>query len=115
MQLCLWTSVKLLSVSFCFSLSDQALLVSDQFVVTFDGHLYELRGSCPLLLAQDVSAEPSFTLLLRSDPHNFLLIGLDNSTVSIQHNGQVRVNAGGSVNTRNTCWKSYLLCILRTK
>lgn len=84
----------MLSLSFYVSLSDQALLVADQFVVTFDGHLYELPGSCPLLLAQDVSAEPSFTLLLHSDPHSFLLIGMDNSTVNIQHNGQVSVNVG---------------------
>ncbi|XP_051279537.1 uncharacterized protein LOC127375918 isoform X2 [Dicentrarchus labrax] len=70
----------------------QALLVADQFVVTFDGHLYELPGSCPLLLAQDVSADPSFMLLLSSDSHNFLLIEMNNSTVNIQHNGQVKAN-----------------------
>ncbi len=69
-------------------------MVADQFVVTFDGHLYELPASCPLLLAQDVSADPSFTLLLGSDSQNLLLIGMNNSTVSIQHNGQVCVNAG---------------------
>ncbi|XP_070774929.1 uncharacterized protein [Enoplosus armatus] len=70
----------------------RALLVADQFVVTFDGHLVELRGSCPLLLAQDVSTDPSFTLLLSSDSHSFLLIGMSNSTISIQHNGQVKAN-----------------------
>uniref|UniRef100_UPI0037E98E19 uncharacterized protein n=1 Tax=Semicossyphus pulcher TaxID=241346 RepID=UPI0037E98E19 len=70
----------------------QALLVADQFVVTFDGHLYELPGSCPLLLAQDVSALSSFTLLLSSDPNTFLLIGMDNSTIHIQRNGQVKAN-----------------------
>ncbi|XP_035526364.1 uncharacterized protein LOC118334543 [Morone saxatilis] len=70
----------------------QALLVADQFVVTFDGHLYELPGSCPLLLAQDVSADPSFMLLLSSDSHNFLLIEMNNSTINIQHNGQVKAN-----------------------
>ncbi|XP_056277303.1 uncharacterized protein LOC130198189 [Pseudoliparis swirei] len=75
----------------------QALLVADQFVVTFDGHLYELPGSCPLLLAQDVSAEPSFTLLRTSDPHNFLLIGMNNSTINIQHNGQVTTNCNNAV------------------
>ncbi|XP_032388091.1 uncharacterized protein LOC116699543 isoform X2 [Etheostoma spectabile] len=64
----------------------QALLVADQFVVTFDGHLYELPGSCPLLLAQDVGAESLFTLLHTSD---FLLFKINNSTVTIQHNGQV--------------------------
>ncbi|XP_044075986.1 uncharacterized protein LOC122887130 [Siniperca chuatsi] len=75
----------------------RALLVADQFVVTFDGHLYELPGSCPLLLAQDVSADPSFTLLLSSDSHNFLLIGMNNSTIDIQHNGQVKANCNNAV------------------
>ncbi|XP_031710756.1 uncharacterized protein LOC116387634 isoform X2 [Anarrhichthys ocellatus] len=75
----------------------QALLVADQFVVTFDGHLYELPGSCPLLLAQDVSAEPSFTLLRSSDSHSFLLIGMNNSTINIQHNGQVKANCNNAV------------------
>lgn len=83
----------MMSLSFCVSLSDQALLVADQFVVTFDGHLYELPPSCALLLARDVSAEPSFTLLRYTD---FLLIEMNNSTVTIQHDGQVRVHAGDS-------------------
>lgn len=68
--------------------------MADQFVVTFDGHLYELPGSCPMLLAQDVSADPSFMLLLSSDSQNLLLIEMNNSTVNIQHNGQVGVNDG---------------------
>ncbi len=72
---------------------DQALLVADQFVVTFDGHLYELPRSCPLLLAQDVSTDPSFTLLLSADADNFLLVGMNNSTINIQRNGQVCVKA----------------------
>ncbi|XP_061654143.1 uncharacterized protein LOC133489262 isoform X2 [Phyllopteryx taeniolatus] len=75
----------------------QALLVADQFVVTFDGHLYELPGSYPLLLAQDTSADPSFTLLLNSHPHNLLLLRMNNSTVSIQRNGQVKVRCNNSV------------------
>lgn len=78
--------------SLCFRLfpTDQALLVSDQFVVTFDGNLYELPGSCPLLLAQDVSTDPSFTLLLSTDSQSLLLVQMDNSTINIQHSGQVR-------------------------
>ncbi|XP_059199744.1 uncharacterized protein LOC131979750 [Centropristis striata] len=75
----------------------QALLVAGQFVVTFDGHLYELPGSCPLLLAQDISAEPSFMLLRGSDLDHFLLIGINNSTVNIQHNGQVKANCNSVV------------------
>nr|XP_046265535.1 uncharacterized protein LOC124069998 [Scatophagus argus] len=74
----------------------QALLVADQFAVTFDGHLYELPGSCPLLLAQDVSADPAFTLLLNSDSHSFLLIRMSNSTINIQHNGQVKANCSSA-------------------
>lgn len=63
--------------------------MADQFAVTFDGHLRELPGSCPLLLAQDVGAEPSFTLLLNADSRSFLSIGLSDDTVSVQKNGQV--------------------------
>lgn len=63
--------------------------MADQFVVTFDGHLYELPRSCPLLLARDVNTEPSFTLLLTSHSQNFLLMEMNNSTISIQRNGQV--------------------------
>lgn len=83
-------------VSFRVRLSptDQALLVADQFAVTFDGHLRELPGSCPLLLAQDVGADPSFTLLLNADSHSFLLIGLNEDTVSVQKNGQVLLPVG---------------------
>ncbi|KAE8291162.1 hypothetical protein D5F01_LYC10756 [Larimichthys crocea] len=74
----------------------EALLVADQFVVTFDGHLYELPSSCPLLLAQDIRSDPSFTLLLTSDSHNFLLVEMNNSTVNIQHNGQVKANCNNA-------------------
>ncbi|XP_039999666.1 uncharacterized protein LOC120798939 [Xiphias gladius] len=72
----------------------EALLVADQFIVTFDGHLYELPGSCPLLLARDVSTDASFTLLLNSDSQSFLLIELNNSTINLQHSGQVCANVG---------------------
>ncbi|KAM4551263.1 uncharacterized protein PAE49_015110 isoform 2-T2 [Odontesthes bonariensis] len=75
----------------------QALLVADQFVVTFDGHLYELPGSCPLLLAQDVSSDPSFTLMLNRDSQSFLLIHMNNSTIDIQHSGQVKADCNNSV------------------
>ncbi|XP_029929860.1 uncharacterized protein LOC115374855 [Myripristis murdjan] len=72
----------------------QALLVADQFAVSFDGHLYELPGSCPILLARDVAHNPSFTLLLSSDSNSrrFLVVGMNNSSISIQQNGQVKVN-----------------------
>ncbi|XP_030608355.1 uncharacterized protein LOC115796202 [Archocentrus centrarchus] len=74
----------------------QALLVADQFVVTFDGHLYELPGSCPLLLAQDVSPEPSFTLLLGTDAQDLLLIQMNNHTINIQRDGQVKADCSSS-------------------
>lgn len=74
---------------FFFPNVDQALLVSDQFVVTFDGHLYELPSSCPLVLAQDTSAEPSFTVLLSSGSPELLLVEMNNSTFNILQNGQV--------------------------
>lgn len=63
--------------------------MADQLVVTFDGRLRELPDSCALLLAQDVSAKPSFTLLLHADAQSYILLGLNNDTVSIQKNGQV--------------------------
>ncbi|XP_042083292.1 uncharacterized protein LOC102293428 [Haplochromis burtoni] len=75
----------------------QALLVADQFVVTFDGHLYELPGSCPLLLARDVGRDPSFTLLLGTDTQKLLLIQMNNHTISVQRNGQVRTDCSGAV------------------
>ncbi|XP_070700951.1 uncharacterized protein [Pempheris klunzingeri] len=75
----------------------QALLVADQFVVTFDGHLYELPGSCPLLLTQDISSDLSFTLLRSSDSHTLLLVEMNNSTINIQHNGQVKANCNNAL------------------
>lgn len=68
--------------------------MSDQFAVTFDGHLHELPGSCPLLLAQDVGNEPSFTLLLKPDSHSLLKLWLKNSTIDVQADGQVCHNRG---------------------
>ncbi|XP_035276169.1 uncharacterized protein LOC118228818 isoform X3 [Anguilla anguilla] len=71
----------------------QALLVSNQFVVSFDGHLYEIPGRCALLLAHDVVQE-SFTVLLSPDmtPQRLLLVEMGNTTVSIFPEGQVEVN-----------------------
>lgn len=86
--------------------ADRALLVADQFAVTFDGHLRELPGSCPLLLARDVGADPSFTLLLNADSQSFLLIGLGDDAVSVQKNGQVLPHVSRrSVRIRVCCSK----------
>uniref|UniRef100_A0AAV2JUM6 Vitellogenin n=1 Tax=Knipowitschia caucasica TaxID=637954 RepID=A0AAV2JUM6_KNICA len=70
----------------------QALVVSDQFVVTFDNHIFELPRSCPLLLARGVSVDALFTLMLNPNPKSFLLIEMNNNNISIQLNGQVKVN-----------------------
>ncbi|KAG7456895.1 hypothetical protein MATL_G00240760 [Megalops atlanticus] len=71
----------------------QALLVSDQFAVSFDGRLYELPGRCALLLAHD-AAHDSFTVLLSPDtmPQRTLLVEMGNTTVSISPEGQVETN-----------------------
>ncbi|XP_036072052.1 uncharacterized protein LOC112147563 isoform X1 [Oryzias melastigma] len=76
----------------------QALLVANQFVVTFDGHVFELPGSCLLLLAQDSRLiHPSFTLLISADPESLLLIHTNNHTIHIHRNGQVKVDCSKSV------------------
>ncbi|XP_029560066.1 uncharacterized protein LOC115156670 isoform X1 [Salmo trutta] len=72
----------------------EALLVANQFVVSFDGHLYELPGPCPVILAHDVTQDESFTVLLGSDSSSqrTLLVRMNNSTVAIHHNGEVKFN-----------------------
>ncbi|XP_061587434.1 uncharacterized protein LOC133452231 [Cololabis saira] len=75
----------------------QALLVAGRFVVTFDGRLYELPSPCPLLLAQDVGSKRSFTLVLNSDSDTFLLVHLNNHTISMQHTGGVKVDCSNAV------------------
>lgn len=67
--------------------------------MTFDGHLHELPGSCPLLLAQDIGADPSFTLLLNPDSRSLLKLWLNNSTIDVQTDGQVCSNRGTGVSS----------------
>ncbi|XP_018586572.1 apolipophorins-like [Scleropages formosus] len=71
----------------------QALLVSDQFALSFDGRLYELPGRCPLLLARDLMGG-SFTMVLSPNtaPERTLLVEMSNTTVSISPHGQVEMN-----------------------
>ncbi|KAJ8274701.1 hypothetical protein COCON_G00093260 [Conger conger] len=70
----------------------QALFVSNQFVVSFDGHLYEIPGRCAHLLAHDV-VQDSFTVLSPDmAPQRMLLVEMGNTTVSISPEGQVEVN-----------------------
>ncbi|KAJ3594613.1 hypothetical protein NHX12_003920 [Muraenolepis orangiensis] len=71
----------------------QALLVADQYVVSFDGLLYQLPvGLCPVVLAQDRSKNAAFTLLLSPRPqsHHFLSLAMNGSTLSIFADGQVK-------------------------
>ncbi|XP_048844771.1 uncharacterized protein LOC125716487 [Brienomyrus brachyistius] len=71
----------------------QALLVSDQFAVSFNGRLYELPPRCALLLARD-AARGAFTVLLSPNggPQRSLLLEMSNVTVSIPSSGQVHIN-----------------------
>lgn len=79
--------------------------MANQFVVTFDGHVFELPGSCLLLLAQDSRLiHPSFTLLISADPESLLLIHTNNHTIHIHRNGQVC----------GFLWVSTCLCRSRT-
>ncbi|KAM9322405.1 uncharacterized protein KZ484_020619 [Pholidichthys leucotaenia] len=77
--------------------SHQAWLVADQFVVTFDGRLFELPGSCPLVLAKDLSPEASFLLLFNTDSQSLLQIQMYNNTISIQRSGQVKVDCNNMI------------------
>ncbi|KAJ8011260.1 hypothetical protein DPEC_G00056310 [Dallia pectoralis] len=72
----------------------QALLVAGQFVVSFDGHLFELPATCPVLLACDNTHEDSFTVLMGSNTSSQgpLVVRMNNSTVAINPNGKVQVN-----------------------
>ncbi|KAL4608232.1 apolipophorins-like, partial [Arapaima gigas] len=73
--------------------SYQALLVSDQFAMSFDGRLHELPGHCALLLAQDVT-HGSFAVLLSPGAvaERTLLVEMRNTTISILPSGQVKIN-----------------------
>ena len=79
-------------VSLPHSALDQALLVANQYVVSFDGLLFQLPAwSCPVVLAQDRSQNPTFTLLLspRRQSHHGLLLDMNHSTLNIYPDGQV--------------------------
>ncbi|KAL0966760.1 hypothetical protein UPYG_G00299790 [Umbra pygmaea] len=79
----------------------QALLVAHQFVMSFDGHLLKLPGPCTVLLARDITQEDSFTVLLSSDAslQRTLVVRMNNSTVAIHQNGEVKVNCQSTPTT----------------
>ncbi|KAG7277412.1 hypothetical protein CRUP_033367 [Coryphaenoides rupestris] len=81
----------------------QALLVADQYVVSFDGVLHELpatTGWCPtaaVVLAQDRAQSPAFTLLLlppspRPPSHHSLLVALNGSALIRSTGRQVKTS-----------------------
>ncbi|XP_063076045.1 uncharacterized protein LOC134466078 [Engraulis encrasicolus] len=71
----------------------QAVLVADEFAVSFDGHLYEVPASCALMLASDASGG-SFSVLLSpgAKSQRTLVLRMNNSSVAIHSNGQVQVD-----------------------
>ncbi|XP_031416008.1 uncharacterized protein LOC116218434 isoform X3 [Clupea harengus] len=71
----------------------QAVLVADEFVVSFDGHLYEVPASCGLMLASDASGD-SFRVLLSPGvkSQRALLVKMKNTSVTIYSNGEVQVD-----------------------
>lgn len=73
-------------------LSDQAILVADEFALSFDGHLYEVPASCGLLLASDASGD-SFSVLLspRAQSQRALLVKMRNTSVTINPSGEVHI------------------------
>ena len=101
---------------------DRALLVGNQYVVSFDGLLLPLpAGSCPVVLAQDRSRNPAFTLLLLSPRHApsppglllsprrapsppGLLLTVNHGALSISPDGQVCVHDAFSL---SLSWRIY--------
>ncbi|KAL2097205.1 hypothetical protein ACEWY4_006412 [Coilia grayii] len=69
----------------------QAVLIADEFAVSFDGHLYEVPASCGLMLASDASGD-SFSVLLSpgTKSQRTLLVKMNNTSVAIHSNGQVQ-------------------------
>ncbi|XP_056453252.1 endonuclease/exonuclease/phosphatase family domain-containing protein 1-like [Gadus chalcogrammus] len=91
----------------------QALLVANQYVVSFDGLLFQLPAwSCPVVLAQDRSQNPTFTLLLspRRQSHHGLLLDMNHSTLNIYPDGQVKTSCPPAA----TPYREPLVAIQRT-
>ncbi|XP_016386351.1 uncharacterized protein LOC107722497 [Sinocyclocheilus rhinocerous] len=73
--------------------TDQAFLVADVYLVSFDGHLFKLPASCDFLLAADV-IQHTFSIVLRSDrfKRRSLVVQMQNAKIAIHPNGEVEVN-----------------------
>ncbi|KAG5286655.1 hypothetical protein AALO_G00017330 [Alosa alosa] len=71
----------------------QAILVGDEFMVSFDGHLYEVPASCGLLLAMDASGD-SFRVLLSpgAQSQRTLQVKMGNTSVAIHPSGEVQLD-----------------------
>lgn len=70
---------------------DQAFLVADGFVVSFDGQVLKIPPSCDLVLAADVTRN-TFAITLKSDwteKQHSLMVQLQNTTVVVRPKEQV--------------------------
>lgn len=71
---------------------DQAFLVEDVYLVSFDGHLFKLPASCDFILAADV-IQHTFSIVLKSDrfKRRSLVVQMQNTKIAIHPNGEVHV------------------------
>lgn len=81
---------RLTNVDLCVP-PDQAILAADEFVVSFDGNVYEVPASCGLLLAADASRD-SFSVLLspRAQSQRVLVVKMRNTSIAIHPSGEVQ-------------------------
>lgn len=85
-----WNHFK--SFIFLTSHPDQAFLVADEFIVSFDGQVSKVPPSCDLVLAADVTKN-TFAIALKSDRvknRQSLVLQLQNTTVMVSPKDQVR-------------------------
>lgn len=73
-----------------FFCPDQAFLVADVYLVSFDGHLFKLPASCDFILAADVF-QHTFSIALKSDrfKRRSLVVQMRNTKIAIHPNGEV--------------------------
>ncbi|XP_073779106.1 uncharacterized protein si:dkeyp-106c3.1 isoform X4 [Danio rerio] len=71
----------------------QAFLVADVYLVSFDGHLFQLPAACDFILAADVTKN-TFSIALKSGrfKRRSLVMQMQNTTTAIHANGEVEVN-----------------------
>lgn len=73
------------------SYPDQAFLVADGFIVSFDGHVLKIPHSCDLVLAADVTKN-TFAITLKYDwteKQHSLVVQMQNTTVMVRPKEQV--------------------------